>query len=203
MDSVSTLPDRYIEVQLAFASAMAQRTGEDIRDVVLRHTNFARRFGFGPPPAASTQPEWQQYADTLSGYGSFDEQLAWTIDFARRRPTNLAVAHPTSLNVGPFSADVSGSVVRTHFVPSDTDGLSPLHPAKRRRRAQELVELFDRVRDQHPDALSVRGVSWLYSTRTYQSLSLPATSPLPRLGPTCSGSRDLRVGGSSSIIEAQ
>lgn len=170
---VNPLPDRYLDIQLRFASTIAQRSEADLGDTVLWFTNFARRFGIGKPPMAATRPEWHHYAETLTGLGSPAEQLEWTIEFARDRPTNRAATSSTDVCAGPFSAEVTDAVVRCHFVSTDADDLSPLHPTKRARRKAELVAVFDQVRAAHPEATRVRGVSWLYNTSTYRSLFPP------------------------------
>jgi hypothetical protein len=75
---------------------------------------------------------------------------------------------------GPFSGEVRDSVLRTHFMPHDDDGPSPLHDSKRELRRAELHTMVELARDRHSDLLRVRGESWLYNTRSYRALFPPA-----------------------------
>jgi len=167
------LSREYVELQLRFAERFTILGLCDLEHAVLRYTTFFRRFGFGSPDAADTNDDWIRYSSTLVGLPTLAEQTAWTAEFAETLDAPSAAAHD-KVRCGPFSGEVCDGVLRTHFMPHDDDGLSPLDESKRERRRAELRTIVDMARDRHPGLVRVRGESWLYNTRSYRALFPPA-----------------------------
>ncbi len=166
------LPEEYVEIQLRFADTAARTRRVPLADAVLQCTNLVRRFGLGDPRKAAANPEWQRYISTLTDGRPLAERVSWSMAFAATAAA--APSDPPLAKCGPFSSEVRGETLRIHFMPADDDGISPLHPSKRERRANELRTVVLDSLDARPDAGRAVGVSWLYTTDGYRSLFPPA-----------------------------
>lgn len=161
----------YFEVQLRFAQALAERTGEPMTHTALTHTNLHRWFGLGDP-AGPERPEWAAYAEGLRAAVSLEAQLDWTEAVFVRSPEESS-GRPA---FGCFSYDAPNAEgeVRIHFTNRDADDVSPLTAEKVPRRLADLRAMFADVRERHPQAGFVRGGSWLYNIEAYRRLFPPA-----------------------------
>lgn len=171
--TIQQLPGGYIAIQLRLAAAFTRLGHCDIEMGVLRYTNLFRRFGFGRPEVADANADWLRFTSTLAGLATLHEQVLWTERFAATVEPRSAAVH-NDMRSGPFSAEVVDGVLRTHFMRTDGDGISPLHPSKRERRRHDLGAVVTMARERHADITRVRGVSWLYTTQSYRSLFPPA-----------------------------
>jgi hypothetical protein len=163
-------PHQFLDLQLRFAQALAERGGRPLGETVALHTNFHRRFGLGLVNGLPASPEWAAYADRLEALDGHDDRLAWTLEVYDRSPpeTPPPGRHP----FGCFACDPPNAAgeLRIHFANRDGDGTSPLTAAKLARRQGELRDMFTFVRGAYPGAGSVRGGSWLYNLEAYRRL---------------------------------
>ena len=111
---------------------------------------------------------WRHYVDRLQVLGPLQARVSWTVTFAST--FNQSTSPTSAMSHGPFSAEVIDGVVRTHFLPSDDDGLSPLHASKLALRQQELRSVVRQARTAHPEARRIAGASWLYNSASYRAL---------------------------------
>ncbi len=161
----------FFELQLRFASKVAQACGIDLASALLRYTNLYVRFGLGRDfdPA---NPEWQAYVNGLDRTLS---QVAWTYNYYLGRQSLAAVPVPPFPPVfGCFSCEVLESgKVRIHFVNADPLEYSPLAKERMPHRLTELRAMFAHIQDIET-ARAVVGASWLYNLESYRRLFPPA-----------------------------
>lgn len=165
------LPADYVELQLRFARQAVAVGTHDFGGAITQLTNLHRRFGFGDPVEPADE-RWIRYLDGLRAQPDLAGQVRWTTAFVASNravpPLSSAVAR-----AGPFSVDVNGDALRTHFVPKARDAISPLHASRLPRRRSELRAALADARRLCPDARRVCGTSWLYSTESYCALFPP------------------------------
>ncbi len=161
----------YVDLQLRLVDRMVGLGLCGIDEAVLRYTNLARRFGI-EPQGAPNDDRWQRYVDQLQVLGSLQARVSWTVTFAST--VNQTTSPRSPISDGAFSAEIHDGVVRTHFLPSDHDGLSPLHPSRLASRRRELRAVVRRARTLHPEVHRIQGASWLYNTTSYRALFPPA-----------------------------
>lgn len=162
----------YFDLQLRLAGAFAQRTGEPLGEVVGRLTNLHRRFGLGTIGDATPTPVWLDYCRGLEVHADPSARLDWTMQAFAAAPGSGTSAKP---RFGCFSYDPpdSDGVLRIHFENRDLDDVSPLHADKLGRRLADAARMFAHVVQTHPDAVTVRGSSWLYNLEAYRRLFPP------------------------------
>jgi hypothetical protein len=156
----------WFALQLTFAERAAALTELPFEEALLRFTNVYRRAGLGQSRDPE-QPNWQGY---LRGLRAAADQAAWTADFCR------AHAQPASgAFCGCFHYDYFPETrkIRLHFANNDDSGAGPLSRGRLSIRRAELGALFAAIARACPDALSVRGVSWLHGIAAYRRLYPP------------------------------
>ena len=87
-----------------------------------------------------------------------------------------------------FIEDEEGNgVVKLHFLNNCTSKEGPLALSQRGKRLQELKDLFEDVKENHPNAKYVQGGSWLYNLESYRRLfpreyfnNMESISPKPQ-----------------------
>lgn len=87
-----------------------------------------------------------------------------------------------------FVEDEKGNgVVKLHFLNNCTSKEGPLALSQRGKRLQELKDLFEDVKENHPNAKYVQGGSWLYNLESYRRLfpkeyfkNIESISPKPQ-----------------------
>jgi hypothetical protein len=161
-------PPRFFDLNLRFASRMAEIGPTTWTDALLQDTHLFLAFGLGRPFDA-THPVWQAF---LLGLAHAPDTVAYTYDvYVRLRADQpSAAAEP---GFGCFSYALwPGGRVRLHFRPEHTSG-SPLVRAEAPARRAELGALFRDVRHTAPEARTVVGGSWLYNIPAYRRLFPP------------------------------
>lgn len=166
-------PEPYFDLQLRFAEAVASLTACDFGDAVAQYTTLHRRFALGIVPANPTSPEWQRYLHGLRACTDHGERLTWTASFYDQ--CGPEPPPPGQHVFGCFGCNppTEAGVVRIHFGNRDRDATSPLAEHKVARRREELAAMFEFVHAAYPNAVSVRGTSWLYNVAAYRRLFPP------------------------------
>ena len=157
----------FFDVQLRFADKVAQVCTMSMEEAVFSCTNIYLQLidrSFDP-----AHPVWQAY---LEGLRKAQDRAEWTAEFYRMRRDASTSSMPPS---GCFSYGYLAEerVVRIHFMNRDLSGYGPLSRVRMPVRLDELRALFAEVRTQHPEALTVRGNSWLYNVDAYKRLFPP------------------------------
>jgi hypothetical protein len=155
----------YFRLQLMLAETVAARSGEPFALAVTQLTNLMRRLRLEESSA------WGAFTEQLAVLPSTDARMALILD---------AAAAPDPFGAAPFGCfaheppDADG-VVRIHFPGGDTDdGSGPLARHKIARRQAELAAMTRSIRERFPDAVAIRGGSWLYNLEAYRRLFPPA-----------------------------
>lgn len=159
----------FFALQLRFAEAVAEKTSTPIGDVVLRITNFHRRFGLGDAPAdGAPDAAWQEYARGLEALATHRQHADWTQAFYARSSKERPAFPDHVFGCFEFHAGDATDVVRLHFYNRDAEG--PLSKARAGVRRRELESMFAFIRKRFPNAGHVGGRSWLYGTEAYRRL---------------------------------
>lgn len=159
----------FFDLQLRFAEAVAETTSTPIADVVLRVTNFHRRFGLGDAPLdAAVCAAWQEYARGLEALATHQQRANWTQAFYARSPEEQPAFPDHVFGCFEFYASETAGIVQLHFYNRDAEG--PLSTARVGARRRELESMFAFVRERFPHARTVEGRSWLYGTEAYRRL---------------------------------
>jgi hypothetical protein len=163
------------ELQLRFAARMAELTGAPLGEMVLRHTNLHRRFGFGRI-SRSISPDWAGYAEALERLPAIADQVALTQARFIASPPEITPG-PGRTAFGCFACDdtmADDGAVQIHFRNADTDAAGgPLVAAKLARRRAEMAAVVAHIRATQPAATHIRGRSWLYNFEAYRRVFPP------------------------------
>lgn len=159
------LSPAFFDIQLRFARSITQISHFSFEEAVFRFTNIYLRCldrSFNP-----AHPVWQTY---LEGLLHSSDQALWTYAFYK--------SHRTPASLSPYGCFqctyLSGErTIRLHFTNADTSGNGPLSRSRIPARLQELNALFTEIKQRHPEAQQVRGVSWLYNLEAYKRLFPP------------------------------
>lgn len=177
----------YFELQLRLARRMAELTGAPLGEMALRHTNFHRKFGLGRGDHA-VAPAWGPYAAALERTSDLSAQVALTQATFLAMPPEVEPL-PPKIAFGCFAHDAPNAEgrVQIHFHNLDTDDAGgPLAAAKIGRRRAELAAMIGHIRAEHPEAVAIKGRSWLYNLEAYRRLFPPqyGASAVPAEGRT-------------------
>ena len=173
-DPTSQVPDLrdYFELQLMFATSLADPLGLTPADAVARYTNLRKRFGLD---AAEGAAEWARYLEGLEAAGGGAASLDWTVCFHSQAPRDTRPTDQARFGCFACVAPIEDGTVRIHFTNRTGDpDVGPLAAARLNDRLSELRAMFGFVRDSWPRARSVLGGSWLYNLEAYRRLFPPA-----------------------------
>ena len=157
----------FFELQLVFAQKMADLLQQPLEQALLRYTAFYRILGldWSMDP---TNPIWQAYIQRL-------ERTAEKVDFTHQfylQRHSIIPKFTDEEHWGCFAYDYKPEkrAVHFHFSDQDTSIYSPLSHHRIDVRKSELREMFQQVKQRHPDAEFVWGGSWLYNWESYRRL---------------------------------
>lgn len=157
----------YFDLQLRLAAVMAERTATPFREAMSHYTNLRRRLGLFD----NTDPGWLAYLDGLE---AASDRLAWTMEvFGRLEGERVA---PDQTVFGCFACEAPGDdgTLRIHFQNRELgQELSPLSTARIEARMADLRAMFSFIQREYPNALRVKGGSWLYNLEAYRRLFPP------------------------------
>ncbi len=196
----------YFDLQLRFATKVADLSGLPLIHTVGSHTNIYVRLAMGPR-LDSANPAWLEYISTLA---TARDPAAWTHEVHLQR-AHLRAGPEAAAAVGCFSyALVGPNRARLHFHPGHQLSDSPLSLANQHLRRRELTELLSKMAFDHPDIVVI-GASWLYNLESYRRLfprpyldSLKPIEPpyqrMPLWGQLLHRDRSVRTGASQRFL---
>jgi hypothetical protein len=161
----------HFDLQLHFAEALARKSTRPLVETLTFHTQLHRRLAYGNVARMPPAPGFLVLAERVAAQPEHAVRLALIVSaFAER----AAPAPPDgAIDQGCFrfeTPDARGHV-RIHFRNRDSTGeLGPLHPTKAAQRRTELAALVALLVQEHPEANSIDGGSWLYNLERYRRL---------------------------------
>jgi hypothetical protein len=160
-------PREFFDLQIKFAKKLSEVSGQPISDTLLNGTNLYKRLGLEGKPN-SDNPLWQQY---ISGFEGSDP-TGYTYQVYLNSKDQRIKKDSERLTFGCFRYDYepADQTVRIHFG-NRTESGSPLDDPEKRR--QELRQMFEYIKKNHPDAKQVKGGSWLYNVPKYKNIFPP------------------------------
>lgn len=161
-------PERFFEVQLIFATKVAEITGCSFEDAVLHYTAMYRILGldWSADPA---HPTWQAYVQALQpdrdmgAEGTY--QFYYSLSDSIPRQSDLP-------HWGCFAYEYlrDQHKIKIHFSNQDYTEYGALSYQRMAIRKAELKGMFTSIHEEHPDAEMVIGSSWLYNLDAYKRL---------------------------------
>ncbi len=157
----------FFDIQIKFARKLSEVSGRPLDDVLFNSTNLYKRLGVGSKLDPSN-PLWQEF---ISGMQVHD-LTNYTYQFYLRLKNRRIETDRERLTFGCFRYDYNpdSKIVRIHFGNRQASG-SPLDDPEKRR--QELRQMFEYIKKNHPDAEEVKGGSWLYNLQKYRDIFPP------------------------------
>ncbi|HET8913541.1 MAG TPA: hypothetical protein VFN23_18860 [Ktedonobacteraceae bacterium] len=168
----------FFVVQLALAQKIADILQQPLEKIVLRYTAFYRIFGldwsFDP-----TNPVWEAY---INGLQFSTAKVEYTYEYYLQRYPSIPTSVEEQAHWGCFAYDYDAETrkIRLHFGDYDQSEHGPLSHLRIAQRKEELRAMFWHIQNNHPEALSVVGGSWLYNWESYTRLFPPSFSQTAR-----------------------
>jgi len=166
-------PQAFLDIQLTFARKMAQLSSQPYHEAILRQTALYRILGLDWS-LDPQNPVWQQFIAAIEGEPD-DAPVVYRF-YSERAAQGLIPEHDTERpHWGCFSYELldNPKAVRMHFSNWDASGFGPLSHQRQPARLGELREMFQHIRQEHPDAEHVKGGTWLYNRKEYCRLFPP------------------------------
>ncbi|WP_415265869.1 hypothetical protein [Acidovorax sacchari] len=163
-----SMREDYFDLQWRFAQHYADAAHLPLDQAIARCTNLRRRMNLWGPAGAS---RWEAFLSAIRASGP-DHPSGFRLYLAFQE---AGPSSPQTRAFGCFAHDIPdpAGVLRIHFMPQRGIGRSPLASCSMAERMDELRALFRQVRQEYPDARSVRGISWLYHLPAYRRLFPP------------------------------
>lgn len=172
------LSPEYVDVQVRFATRVAEVSGLPLADTLLRYTNFFRRMGFGVPSQDAPPDDWRALVMGMDAR-SHEERVKLVHDALFARGDGASVTLPGRIQFGCFACEPPNAegMIRIHFGNrvENTD-VGPLHSSRIAERRKELTTMFGWLAREYRGARRVDGGSWLYNIEAYRRLFPPQFS---------------------------
>ena len=157
----------YFGLQLEFARKAGEVTNIPLTEAILQYTTCYKKFEIEGWDFNPQNPVWQEFVQNLN---ISTDPLDAVYDFylERHKQEDEDPISP----FGCFSYDYKDDIhqVQIHFKQKDISGTGPLGADRIEVRRAELKKLFGDVKAKHPEATTVKGLSWLYGIESYKRL---------------------------------
>jgi hypothetical protein len=165
----------FFELQIQFAKKLSEVSGIPFHELLLTHTGLYHFFRLGKV-ADADNPVWQKFiSEGDQGMAERAYDLYMQSEKAREASPDKK---PRRMHFGCFQHDYNEQekTVYMHFGNTEKWG-SPFDDIGKRK--QELKAMFEYIKEHHPEALYVRGNSWLYNREDYKGIFPPEYSAHP------------------------
>jgi hypothetical protein len=181
------LSPEYVDLQVRFATRVAEVSGLPLADTLLRYTNFFRRMGFGVPGQGAQPEAWVALVAGMDAR-THEDRVRLIHDALFARGDGAAVTLPGRVQFGCFACEPPNAegMIRIHFGNRvENADVGPLHSSSIAERRKELTTMFGWLAREYRGARRVDGGSWLYNLEAYRRLFPPefAASRASRGGP--------------------
>ncbi len=161
----------FFMLQLVFAQKISTLAQQPFEQAILHYTAIYRIFGldWSMDP---TNPVWQKY---IQGQQQTTDTAAFTYQFYLQRYEEIP-KFTDQEHWGCFAYDYhpESRTIHFHFSDADRSGYGPLSHHRIDARKAELKTILEEIKHRHPEAIQVRGGSWLYNWESYRRLFPPA-----------------------------
>ena len=158
---------RFFEFQFEVAKILSRRSHAPLNQTVGKYAPFIIRNLLKPIEAISGKPE--EIPDNI-----LPEIM---LDAAYKNYTTIGVSdrpipYHEGRRFGCFAYDYHDkeNAVELHFFNAEFDSIGPLSTKKISARRAEITNVMKAIRRDYPEAIEVRGRSWLYNFDAYQRL---------------------------------
>ena len=158
-------PKQYFKIQFDFANKLAQLKNVPLIQSLLRYTNFYRRLGIRGKPTEENSM-WQEYVDGIAEGKDALDWFYFLYTIYKQSKKDVKVERP----FGDFGYEVDGDSVLVHFNPDTTQSVGSLKKEMIPTRMRELSEMFQYIKENEPDIVTVKGYSWAYNLESYRRL---------------------------------
>jgi hypothetical protein len=167
----------HFALRMEFAKRMSQETKEPLWLCLRRYTDLYDMLGLGGPErhiSDEIRKRRQVYEWRVEGADNEEEALRVSEELYRAAlpsgDTFTEQWHPFK-----YTYDKASGTVSTHFIGALNplfyeEKSSALSSAQLHESRQKVKEMFQTIREEHPDAEYVEGCSWLYNLEAYRRL---------------------------------
>lgn len=159
-------PLEFIELQLSFAKLLVGKLQINIKETILLYTNIylmlTLDFSFDQANAI-----WQEF---LADFEPTSEYIYNYYLKTQNNPSRKDTKRSNYFGCYSYHYEDTTNTIRLHFTNNDTSGFGPLSSKRISRREKELTQMFQAIKNSHPNAALVKGKSWLYSLEAYKRL---------------------------------
>jgi hypothetical protein len=172
------LPLAYFSLQLEYAKRAAQLSGIPLDKALFEFTSFWRRI-HNPLVLKANKMEWSfdpatpQWRELCSRICNNEPPDTVAYDLYSKND-NITEAGKEYFGCFRYdfisSANDAHGIIRIHFKNRDHSVEGPLSKGRQEARLQDLKSMFTFISENHPEATTVEGGSWLYNLGAYQRL---------------------------------
>ena len=149
--------------QLTFARKITQLTQRPYQETILNRTALYRILGLDWS-LDPQNPVWQAY---LTGLLGEDTDTDWSYEFYLERADKIPSYNTPRWGCFSYEYLPEKRLIHIHFGNLDNSGYGPLSHQREEARLADLWSMFTHIKQMHPDAIAVRGSSWLYNVEAY------------------------------------
>ena len=172
------LPLKYFSLQLEYAKRAALISGISLEQALIEFTSFWRRihdlrllkinkmeWSFDPKT-----PQWRELCERINN-NEFADIVAFDLYLRNDNSTNIGKQYFGCFRYDFISqAEDDYGIIKIHFKNRDHSIEGPLSKERQKARLQDLKRMFESISENHPEAKTVRGGSWLYNLHSYRRL---------------------------------
>lgn len=167
----------HLDLRLRFAEAVGAKRGIPLSHALSTYTDLhVQTLGVYPGASEDADKRWNEFASGMDAKKNHDQRLSFALNFLR--PHEIRPIDHTVDRYWPFryAYDKKERAIRVHFgsmrfgadQTADEPGL--LSDDRLQEQRGKLRAMFTEIKELHPDALEVRGSSWLYTRESYARL---------------------------------
>lgn len=157
----------FFELQIEFAKKLSEVSSIPLEELLLSHTGLYHFFRLGKVVDVNNAV-WQKFI-SQGDQGMADRAYDLYMQAERARESSPEHKKPRRMHFGCFQHDYNEQekTVYMHFGNTEKWG-SPFDDIGKRK--QELKDMFEYIKEHHPEAEYVRGDSWLYNLEDYKGI---------------------------------
>jgi hypothetical protein len=172
-------PVELVKLQIDFAKKAQEIEKIEFSLALLKFSPIARFLGIKYSEMSVENPIWLELIYRISKCRTSLEQAEMIISYKRSLPSSKE--HSFDINGNPkaefgcfnFDYNPEKKQIQIHFSNNYKGDPGPLSKEQMPMRMKELKDMFTFIKQNHPDAQTVRGHSWLYSIVAYKRLFPP------------------------------
>ncbi len=156
----------FFELQIRFVKKVSHITGRPVEELLIKYSSFFKALKINSNwEFRDDDPGWIKYLNFIKDKDITDATYEYYLKVADK---DLAVDGA----VGCFAYEylAKDKTVLVHFANKDEAEPGALSKEREPQRLKELKQLFEMIKQKHPEAKKVVGNSWLHNIESYRRL---------------------------------